>query len=125
MDEEVPLKLIELSDFLRLPSTLSKRLQFKQTKTEDVSSDQLIKHGQGSNGLKFKDKQPGIVLLTQKAISPDDLNSGGYSKQKELIVPKDVIVFADDADRKKIGLINKSNNHFSRLDKTNKKLFFF
>jgi len=110
MEEELPLKLIELSDFLQSPSILSKRLQFKQTKTENASSDPLMKNGKGSNGLKFKDTQSGIVLLKHKAISADEEES----KQKELIVPKDVIVFADDVDRKKIGLFHKSSNQFSR-----------
>jgi hypothetical protein len=117
MEEEIPLKLIELSDFLRSPSTFSKNLQFKQTKTE-----QLNKTGQGSDGLKFKDTQSGITLLKQKPINSDNNKHEEYSKQNELILPKDVIVFADDIDRKKIGLFNKSTNQFSRLvNKKNKK----
>jgi hypothetical protein len=124
MEEEIPLKLIELSDFLRLPSILSKKLQFKQTKNEELSSDQLNKKGQGSNGLQFKDPQQGIVLLKQKAIYSDNHINAEYSKQNELIVPKDIIIFADDIDRKKIGLFNKSTNQFSRLIKKNQNLIF-
>jgi len=104
MEEEIPLKLIELSDFLRLPSILSKNLQYKPTKNEELN-----KTGQGSDGLKFQNTQSGIILLTQKAISSVN------HKNNELIVPKDIIVFADDIDRKKIGLFNKSTNQFSRL----------
>jgi hypothetical protein len=110
MEEEIPLKLIELSDFLRLPSILSKNLQFKQTKNEELN-----KIGQGSDGLKFQNNRSGIILLTQKAISSVNHKNNEYSKQKELIVPKDIIVFADDVDRKKIGLVNKTTNQFSRL----------
>jgi hypothetical protein len=100
-EEEIPLKIIELSDFLRFPSILSKNLHFKQVKNEQCSAfDQ-------SNELKFKDKQSGIVLLKHKPICSDN--------EQELIVPKDVIIFADDNDRKKIGLIKKSTNQFSRF----------
>lgn len=98
MEEDEPLKIIELSDFLRVPSILSKRLQLKQITTEQSNL----------NELKFKDSQPGIVLLKHKTICSDN--------QYELIVPKDIIIFADDIDRKKIGLIKKSTNQFSRFD---------
>ncbi|CAF2502300.1 unnamed protein product [Rotaria sp. Silwood2] len=114
MEEEVPLKIIELSDFLHLPSILSKRLEFKQTKTEESSSGQRRTDRQGSDGIKLKIAQSGIVLLRHKTISTDNHANEEYSKQKELIIPKDIIVFADDVDREKIGLFNKSKNHFSR-----------
>jgi len=117
MEEEIPLKLIELSDFLRSPSILSKNLQFKQTKNEELN-----KTGQGSDGLKFQNNRSGIILLTQKAISSVNHKNNEYSKQKELIVPKDIIVFADDVDRKTIGLFNKSTNQFSRLIMKKKKI---
>ncbi|CAF0734256.1 unnamed protein product [Adineta steineri] len=114
MEEELPLKLIELSDFLRQPSLLSKRLQLKQIKNENLSSEKLLKNDQGSNGLKFKDTKAGIILLKQKAIFNDNHVSQEETKQKELILPKDVIVFADDMDRKRLGIFQKSNNQFSR-----------
>lgn len=107
-EEEAPLKIIELSDFLRLPAILSKKLQFKQIKTEQFpSSEQGKRSHQQSDLFKHKGSQAGIVLLKQKALVSED--------QYELIVPKDVIVFADDADRKKLGLVNKSANQFSRF----------
>ncbi|CAF0893601.1 unnamed protein product [Rotaria sordida] len=114
MEEEVPLKIIELSDFLRSPSLLSQRLEFKQTKTEESSSDQRQKNRQESDRLKLKTTQPNVVLLRQKAISTDNREDQEYCKQKELIIPKDIIVFADDVDREKIGLFNRSKTHFSR-----------
>ncbi|CAF4729419.1 unnamed protein product [Rotaria sp. Silwood1] len=114
MEEEVPLKIIELSDFLRLPSILSKRLEFKQTKAEDLSFDQRRKDRHSSGKLKLKTTQPSVILLKQKPISADNHADEDYFKPKELIVPKDIIVFADDVDREKIGLFNKAKNHFSR-----------
>lgn len=124
MEDEVPLKLIELSDFLHSPSILSKRLYFKQqTKGEQFSSNQLNENSYGSDGLKFKETPTGVILLKQKPISYDNQINGEYSKQNELIVPKDLIIFADDVDRKKIGLFKKSTNQFSRLIKRNKKEF--
>lgn len=99
MEEEIPLKLIELSDFLRSPSILSKNLRFKQTNFDE----------QQLNEIKYEDsQQSAVVLLKQKRICSDN-------QKNELILPKDVIVFADDMDRKKIGLFNKSTNHFSRF----------
>ena len=99
-EEEIPLKIIELSDFLRYPSIISKKLYFKQSENNQCASyDQ-------SDEFKSKDKQSGIVLLKPKA---------NFDNVQELIVPKDVIVFADDIDRKKIGLTKKSTNQFSRF----------
>ena len=114
MEDELPVKLIELSDFLRSPSILSSRLQFKSSK----SNNQLIKTEQGSNRLQFKQTTlPGIVLLKQKLIASDDYPNAQEDerKVKELIVPKDVIIFADEIYRKKLALIHKSNRLFSRL----------
>jgi hypothetical protein len=127
MEEEIPLKIIELADFLRSPSILSKRLQFKRTTTESLPFDQSINNEQDLNEFKVKDKQPGIVLLRQKALYSDNLDDGKHSQKKELIIPKDVILFADDVDRKKLGLVKKSTNQFSRLVKhsTKKKTNFF
>jgi hypothetical protein len=105
-EEEIPLKIIELSDFLRSPSILSKKLYFKQMKNDQSNK---------SDGLKFKDMESGIILLKQKSICSDN--------EPELIVPKDVIIFADDTDRKKIGLIKKSTNQFSRFVKQFKSNF--
>jgi hypothetical protein len=99
-EEEIPLKIIELSDFLRYPSIISKRIHFKPNETDQCPSfDQ-------SDGFKSKDKKSGIVLLKPKA---------NFDNGQELIIPKDVIVFADDIDRKKIGLTKKSTNQFSRF----------
>ncbi|CAF1071698.1 unnamed protein product [Rotaria magnacalcarata] len=114
MEEEVPLKLIELSDFIRSPSILSERLEFKQTKIEKPEFDAKVKDEYEPDTVKFKHAQTGIILLKQKAICTDNHDDGEYTKQKELIVPKDIVVFADDVDRRKIGLFKKSRNHFSR-----------
>lgn len=113
----MPLKIVELSDFIRSPSILSKRLEYKQTNAGQPSSDQSIRDEQDLNSVKSKKTQKSIVLLRKTAICTDKHDDEECSKQKELIVPKDTIVFADDVDRQKIGLFNKSKNYFSRLVK--------
>ncbi|CAF1409095.1 unnamed protein product [Adineta ricciae] len=105
MEDDLPLKLIELSDFLRSPSILSKRLSFKETKLQENLPSNKVEQGK-----KGKENLPGIILLTQKAIS----NEVNQPIQKELIVSNDVIIFADDVDRKKLGILQKSNHFFSR-----------
>lgn len=115
MEEELPLKIIELSDFLRLPSALSKQLEFKNTKTEELLSNERSKDVQRFDEPHFKDDtNMGIVLLKKKILGSDNYSDEQYSKSDELILSKDIIIFADDADRKKIGLLNKSKNCFSR-----------
>ena len=111
-EEEAPLKIIELSDFLRFPSVLSERFQFKQTKSEDTWPNNQITDVQHSNS---EDQQTGIVLLKQRTISTGNYNQRNSIKQKKLVVPNDIIVFADDVDRKKLGLFNRSSRYFSRL----------
>ncbi|CAF1407502.1 unnamed protein product [Adineta ricciae] len=105
MEDDLPLKLIELSDFLRSPSILSKRLSFKETKLQEILPSNKVEQDK-----KGKENPPGIILLTQKAIS----NEVNQPIQKELIVSNDVIIFADDVDRKKLGILQKSNHFFSR-----------
>ena len=77
-EEEIPLKIIQLDDFLHFPSIISKEIKYQSSKPKSASSDE----------------------------------------QFQLIVPKEIIVFADDGDRKKLGLINKSTNQFSRFVQT-------
>ena len=89
-EEDIALKIIELEDFLRLPSIISKQIQLKQTKNQSAKSSR-------SN----------LVLFKQKTWSSE--------QQNELIIPKDIIVFADEIDRKKLGLPTKSTNQFSRF----------
>ncbi|UJR38516.1 hypothetical protein I4U23_031182 [Adineta vaga] len=110
---ELPLKLIELSDFLRSPSILSKRLYYKQPKLDETL--QANQPNKIKQELKSKEPVSGIILLTQKAISNETHQTiTEEKKQNELFVPKDIIVFADDIDRKKLGIFQKSNNYFSR-----------
>lgn len=77
-EEEIPLKIIQLDDFLHFPSIVSKDIKQQSFKEKSLSSEE----------------------------------------QFQLIVPKDIIVFADDGDRKKLTLINKSSNQFSRFVQT-------
>jgi len=86
MDEnETPLKLVQLSDFLRCPSIISKNFQVKSSEYDQSKQDY----------------QQGLASLE-------------HPKPDEFIIPKDVIVFADESERKQLGITDKSRNVFSR-----------
>ena len=112
MDEHVPLKLMELSDFLRCPSVLSCRIRLADGKEIDEKAD--CSSSKNCNARRIDPRTTtnttrGVVLLSQQC-----LEQRSEQREKQLLIGQDVMVFADEIDRKKIGLANKSSQVFSR-----------
>ena len=86
-----PLKLIELNDFLRFPWILSENIHYEKHFINNYSSHLSKFH------------------IDQTLTIEND-----SSKIFELVLPKKIILFADEIDRKKMFLYRKSSNIFSR-----------
>ncbi|CAF0781448.1 unnamed protein product [Didymodactylos carnosus] len=108
--DSYPLKLIELRDFLQSPSILKETLTFKHDK-EKPTPKGITPFSNKINSIfpkkkktsKYKNSTTNVIFLNQKTIC-----------ERELCLPENTILFADELDRKRIGIHTKTSNCFAR-----------